>query len=507
VFIAVTVSVMAFALLVIFAASEQDKQALEFETTVLRKEISNFPRDLSVLASDNAWWDTAVEKIIFQEDLEWLEGTIGTTARDISFVDGAIVTRPDLSVIYAAHSSENDDAVLSTNSLLSSELGKVLGSFYTTAKPTKSEVSGLILINGHLVAYSTSLVRASDEELFDPRLGRSQAALTFYSVLSQPEIDSAGHNGALQGLAFSVEQPENKIGCVPVENIYGATIGWLAWSPREPGTEMALDLVIPALILLGLLVVAMIHFTKRANSLIEGLEKASKSKSSFLASMSHEVRTPLNSILGFSELMALELFGKIEGKKNKEYLQLIQTSGGHLLSIINDILDISKLEAGKFDIYAEEIQPNSIIDECIRMIEPAAQDRNITITHKCAAAKIFSDERIIRQILINILSNAIKFTKQGGAVHINGETNNDHYVIQISDNGMGMNASEIEIALSTFGQVQNEYSKSHSGTGLGLPLVKRFIALLDGQMDITSNPGKGTTVTLKLPIRTTAKNI
>jgi signal transduction histidine kinase len=270
---------------------------------------------------------------------------------------------------------------------------------------------------------------------------------------------------------------------------------------------MALDMVLPAIILLGIVVAAMAYFIRRASALVRELERANRSKSSFLASMSHEVRTPLNAILGFSELMSLELYGKVEGEKNKEYLRLIQDSGGHLLAIINDILDISKLEAGKFNIYAEKIQPCQIVDTCVRTIEASAKDRSITITQHCHGGTIFSDERVMRQILINILSNAIKFTNPGGAVHIIGEQLKGQYQILISDNGVGMSAEEIDVAFSTFGQVANELTKKHRGTGLGLPLVKRFITLLDGSVGISSNPGKGTSVTLSFPLKTTAKNL
>lgn len=505
VFAAVVASVAAFVLLVVFAAGEQDDLSLKSEQAVLNQEMDAFAGNLETLATDNAWWDTAVNKILLEEDLEWIDYSIGATAQDMPHVDGAIIVRPDLSIIYAYNVQQNSGPDVNAQMLLATSISDILGRMSMANSQSRTS-SGLLRLDGRLIAYGASLVRANDETNYATSLPYERPVLMFYAVLSEFEIDRIGTDNAIEQLVFSADQPDQSA-ALALENTAGVTIGWLSWKTRAPGTEMALDMVWPALILLLAVSYAMARFLRKASSLVDGLEQASRSKTSFLASMSHEVRTPLNSILGFAELMSLELFGKIEGDKNKEYLQLIKDSGGHLLSIINDILDISKLEAGKFEVYSEEIKPDDVILECIRMVEPSANDQGITLTHHCEKAQIHSDERILRQILINVLSNAIKFTERGGAVHIIGECKKAHYQALITDNGIGMSQTEIDIALSTFGQVQNEYSKKHSGTGLGLPLVKRFITLLDGNLDISSYPGKGTTVTLIFPYKTRAKKL
>jgi signal transduction histidine kinase len=364
----------------------------------------------------------------------------------------------------------------------------------------QDSISGAVVIEGHLVAFVATLFRSNNDVSFLPQLPYERPALVFYSVLTDFDIRSMGTSNRLDELTFSIERPAGP-GRLPLNSVDGSLLGWFSWRTRAPGTDMALDLVWPSLLLVLLVFAAMVRFIRQAGTIMEGLEQANRAKTSFLASMSHEVRTPLNSILGFAELMSLEIFGKIEGEKNKEYLQLIRNSGEHLLTIINDILDISKLEAGKFDVYAEKVHPNDIIDDSIRMVEPSAEERGITITKHREKASIYSDERIIRQVLINILSNAIKFTPRGGAVHVEASRAEDYYQILITDNGIGMSETEIEIALSTFGQVRNGLAKRHGGTGLGLPLVARFMKLLGGNIVITSNPGKGTSVTLFLPYK------
>lgn len=506
VFTAVAASVAAFVLLVIFAASEQDQLSLEIEQKVVQQKISVYAQNLRSFADDNAWWDTAVKKVMLSEDMAWMDNTLGSTVRNIESVDGIFVLRPDQSMIYATHVATGG-ARANLEVLLAAGLSDVISGLDITASEDAHAAAGLLKgADGQIVAYGASLLRANDNITFSPPLAVTRPVIIFYALLSDRDIEQIGFANAIDHLHYASRKPDHPAH-MALESFNGDSIGWLTWEPRDPGTEMALDMVVPAVILLAFVVFAMIRFTRQATRLVGGLEQANKSKSSFLASMSHEVRTPLNSILGFTELMSMELFGKVEGKKNKEYLGLIKNSGEHLLAIINDILDISKLEAGKFDVYAEKIAPAVIVQECAKMVEINALDRGVELTYECEPVTLHSDERIMRQILLNILSNAVKFTKKGGSVHVSGQCGQNHYQIDVADNGIGMSAEGIEIALSTFGQVQNEYAKSHGGTGLGLPLVKRFMTLLDGDIGIASNPGKGTTVTLIFPYRTQAKKL
>jgi len=507
VFAAVAASVTAFILLVIFAASEQDAQSLKFEKSVLNQQIFGITNRLAASAMDHAWWNTAVQKVMLDEDPEWIQYSIAETAQDFDHLDGVMIIRPDHSFIFALRTPHDNEPLIDERVFLAAGVGDAIKGLKITPDDENSSTTvGFINLGGRPIAYGASLIRATDETGYTPPLNPQRPAIVFYSTLSDAEFAQLGNNNTIENVTFIDKKPTNA-GQLALINAKGASVGWLTWTPREPGTRMALDMISPALVLLALVVVAMIRFVKRANSLVDGLEQANRSKTSFLASMSHEVRTPLNAILGFAELMSLELYGKIEGKKNKEYLKLIKDSGGHLLSVINDILDISKLEAGRFDVYAEKVLPQDIVAECIHMVGPSAKERGVTLTHACENVTLYSDERIMRQILINILSNAIKFTKSGGTVDLIGEQIINQYRITVSDNGIGMSAKEIEIALSTFGQVQNEYTKSHSGTGLGLPLVNRFLTLLDGSFEISSTPGKGTKVTLTFPIKTKAKQL
>lgn len=232
-------------------------------------------------------------------------------------------------------------------------------------------------------------------------------------------------------------------------------------------------------------------------------DTARAAQASFLASLSHELRTPLNAIIGFSEVIRDQILGP-EGKlKHQEYAAHIHDSGTHLLSLINDILDLSKLEKeGEIPLNEEGFDVTGIVDRAVKDALPIAQEKGLSVETLIAAQlpQLFADPRRIRQILTNLLSNAIKFTPGGGKVVLSAQVE-DHQslLIQVADSGIGMTAEEIPRALEPFGQIQNVYSREHKGTGLGLPICKALVELHGGSFEVASVPGEGTTVTIRLP--------
>jgi signal transduction histidine kinase len=226
---------------------------------------------------------------------------------------------------------------------------------------------------------------------------------------------------------------------------------------------------------------------------------ASKAKSDFLANMSHELRTPLNAIIGFSEMLMTEYFGKINDKQ-RERLKDIHGCGNHLLSLINDILEFSKGQAGKIEIRPEEVFFSKLVSEVVRMFDERAKREGITITSDVSRTLpfLFVDKRKIKQILINLVSNSVKFSKRGDVINISAKVNdNDEFVFSVKDTGIGMNEEDIPKALSAFGQVHKD--RAIAGTGLGLPLCKLFTELHNGTLDIKSKAGYGTEVIITLP--------
>lgn len=228
---------------------------------------------------------------------------------------------------------------------------------------------------------------------------------------------------------------------------------------------------------------------------------ASQAKSEFLANVSHELRTPLNAIIGFSEMLASEYFGTLNAKQ-KERVHDINMCGSHLLQLINDILDFSKGEAGKMELVEEAFDIQSVMEECIRMVEERRRVQGVTLRTRIAEElpAVYADKRKIRQILLNLLTNAIKFTEEGGTITISCEVAPDHsLILQVEDTGIGIAEEDIPRALSVFGQVHPEHN--HEGTGLGLPLCRMFTELHGGRMYLTSEKGRGTCVRIVLPPR------
>ncbi len=237
-------------------------------------------------------------------------------------------------------------------------------------------------------------------------------------------------------------------------------------------------------------------------ALLDEAEAANRAKSEFLAVMSHELRTPLNAILGFSELFKQQLMGPLGSAKYVEYAGDIHSSGEHLLAIINDILDLAKAEAGKLDLNESAFDIDAVIAKTIRMCSQKAQEGRIELafTKGLDEHDILADERLIRQVTLNLVTNAIKFTPPGGRVEITTQTSRANgMTILVRDSGIGIPAGDIERVLRPFEQVESAVARRHGGTGLGLPYSKKIIEIHGGTLHLSSQENVGTTVRIDLP--------
>jgi len=234
----------------------------------------------------------------------------------------------------------------------------------------------------------------------------------------------------------------------------------------------------------------------------EQAELANRSKSEFLANMSHELRTPLNAVIGFAEVMMRQAFGPLGNTRYRDYAQDIAESGKHLLAVINEILDISRIEAGRLQLWEESVDLERIVGSCVRLTGERAASANLQITANCQAGLplFHGDATKLKQMLINLLSNAIKFTPAGGNVGVTLErTDEGNLRLEVRDTGIGMRQDDIPIALAPFRQIDGSMARRHEGAGLGLPLSKSFAELHGGSLTIHSEPGKGTAVRIILP--------
>ena len=219
--------------------------------------------------------------------------------------------------------------------------------------------------------------------------------------------------------------------------------------------------------------------------------------------MSHELRTPLNAVIGFSDMIRAETFGPLGAPKYSEYSQLISDSGHHLLALINDVLDISKVEAGKFRLSLERLSIKKLVNECVQLVEVSSREADVTVETILSPdlPEIDADKRALTQILLNLIYNAIKFSEPGGRIAIRATSNSAYLTLDVIDTGIGISQRDLARLGKPFEQVEDQFTKSKPGTGLGLALVKALAELHDGFMMIESTPTKGTRVTVRLPLR------
>lgn len=250
---------------------------------------------------------------------------------------------------------------------------------------------------------------------------------------------------------------------------------------------------------------AVMHLDITAQKLAERqAHAASRSKSEFLASLSHELRTPLNAVIGFSEMLMMEYWGPLGDGHYKEYAGDIHTAGKHLLSLINEVLDLTKVEAGRFELHDELVAVPEVARQCLTLVSERALRNNLALHLSIDEdlVPLRADARVLRQILLNLLANAIKFTPSGGTVTTAASVTADGWLaLSVTDTGIGIAPEDFHRVLEPFGQVDSELARLHSAesTGLGLPLCRRFVELHGGELKLESTPGHGTTVTALFP--------
>ena len=312
-----------------------------------------------------------------------------------------------------------------------------------------------------------------------------------------------GSTAALTAMAVCVAVPLHFL----VRALEGQPVGWLA----VLNLSAEVTIVSAPIIFYARDVIAQLkksrarldEMSRRLAISAEQAEQANKAKSAFLANMSHELRTPLNAIMGFSEVMKQQHLRPVHNLRYLGYAADIHASGRYLLGIINDILDLAKIEAGKMSLEnAEEFALRHSLESSLGMVADLGGKYGVRVIGELPPehVRLVAVDRMIRQIVINLVGNAIKFTPAGGSVTVSGAaTPGGGYAVTVQDSGIGMTQEEIAQALMPFGQIENKMTATHNGTGLGLPLAKAMLELHDGTLDISSRPGHGTRIVLNFP--------
>lgn len=517
--------------LLVFAAREQDQLALEASEHLARSALQNEINEIKSEARDYATWDATLDNLVLTLNESWADENIGTWAHDGLEMDATLVVDGQDRARYAMIAGERlgDEALTRITDGLAPLVGAA-----RAAPPSDLGIalSGHLVLDGQIAIAAASPIVRTDGTVATKPDGAS--VLVYIRTLDAAALKEMEENYLLPDLRIVAGDALPQVGPIALTTISGTVLGRLAWTAEQPGLFMLQPLMVPGAIAgtIGLFLLWVV--IRRASRTMRELEAshtalqeqatelaaardraelqtktevelrckavdASRAKSEFLALVSHELRTPLNAILGFSETIATQAFGSGATERYREYAADIHESGSHLLSIINDILDLTKVEAGRYELHEEEVDLDGLLRRCVALLRERAGEKGLVLACQNSDIRLRADARALKQIVINLLSNAIKFTGQGGRVELRAAAGPQGPEIAVIDSGIGMSPDDLSRALQPFGQAASALTRSVEGSGLGLNVTQALTRLHGGHLAIQSTPGRGTTVVVHLP--------
>lgn len=504
--------------LVIAAAASHDRLMAEANRHLASTALAVLTKQLGQTAKDYGYWDDAHENLHVAYDPEWaainLVGTNFGIAR-------ALVLAADGTVVH--DKSVGAPMPLGLAALVdAARRGSI----------DEREVAGL-----GFDGMSPWIIGASaiDRTQPDGQIALPRSVLVFMRPLDGPLLAEIARDYVLPGLAFSnaaiIADDE---GTLSVATPDGAAFGVLTWQADLPGRRMLRDHAVPLAVAIGFMGMLTALVLYRARGLVgaldqavaelqqarqdleakervrsaelqearEAAEAASQVKFHFLGNMSHELRTPLNAIIGFSDAMRSHVFGPIPQPAYQDYVAHIHAAGEHLLGLVDDILDFTKIESGECRLLLEEVDFRDVLGHALARAQKWARENNVALVEESAEdlPTLWADHGRLRQVLAILVSNAVKFTPAGGTVTIRARPAGEGVVATISDTGVGISSAVLDTLTEPFGKTDSRLSGNYRGTGLGLPVAARLVALHGGRLQVQSEVGRGTVVTVYLPV-------
>lgn len=507
------------------AVVDQNAQAMANSVHLAKAALSTTEQDLRVAVRDYSWWQQAIDELVIELNPEWAKDNVGAFVHKNNDVATTVVLGADNAVLYMVVDGErvDIDRFADYGSSLLELADKARSSPMDAPEPSSAYVTFRDEV--HLSAAGA----LTPEHPTGPDLvPHSRPVLIFTRRIDEARLNRMAASYLLTNLRFA-EAGHEQASALPLAGSNDLAVASLTWDVDTPGTTLLRKLTVPAavvsVIVMGLMTLLCRRILRSSFALqraaiqlqdqnarlvrseaiavraLSEVATANQHKSQFLTQMSHELRTPLNAIIGFADVMILGLFGPLS-QRYQEYAEHIHSSGKHLLALVNQLLDLSRIEAGTLELAEEDVEVGPAIFDSAKLVEQTAATNGVAIVLEVAPVlpRIVADARAMRQVLINLIGNAVKFTPRGGEVRVSACLEQAHgLVIRIADTGVGMTASELECALTLFGRADTAFVRSREGTGLGLPIARHLIEAQGAVFTITSQPGHGTIIEIHFP--------
>jgi len=512
----VVVSIALVAGITLFTSRSQDRISTEESVHLTKSVMAAITRRLADQTLDYAYWDQTVIKLAATVDLDWADKNIGIYMNKTFGITSSFVLDADNRPLYAMIEGKRR----SSNPLSVYQSGLEALVERARAGPRNRipvPVTGFIKGGQTVHIASVSLLAHTEKPIV------TDSILIFTRALDPAALEKIAANYRLDGLRMATGNEALLPAALPLNSPAGGTLGHLTWEPRTPGQDI-LRWLMPFVVAVFLAFAGIAYIFFRKTQLItttlenniaeiqatqealreakETAEHANKAKSEFLANMSHELRTPLNSVIGFSQVMEEEIFGSLGDSKYLEYVGAINVSGKHLLSLVNDILDISKIEAGEMELEETAVDVTEIFQASTKIVSQRAEQGGVFVDASIPGNTPFllGDSLRLKQILLNLLSNAIKFTPPDGKVRVKAGLDEFNAMKWwVADTGVGISPQDLRRVMMPFEQIRGGASYSHEGIGLGLYLTKSLTEVHGGTLKIESEIDKGTTATVRFP--------
>lgn len=488
-----------------FLAYALNQYAVRSTTHLFESVLEDRKEAVGEMVLEYGYWDAAVENVITSYDPDWIQSNFGTYLFDVLSVSRVFVIAPSNETVVGFKDGE-------LNQLDAFEVfGSGLLPFVEDARATPDNlppkpVSGIV--DSGTSSYLLAAVRMTT---YTPEADIStDHVIILAQDLDQDWMNDVSESYLLPGLRLSDRPPMDRQAGIRLVGSDGQERLYFVWDPGLPGLKILPRVFIGIGVALLMIFGTIYWFARRVRRVAQDLEKARAAaddaniaKTEFLRQVTHELRTPMNAVIGFADVIQNQIYGSLNHQKYLEYSKDIYKAGSHMLTLVNNLLDLEKINAGALEIKLEDVAVSDIVHDALSYIGPAAEQKSIAfeVAITPSLQTITTDRQIVRQCLLNLLSNAVKFTPDGGKIACYVQRKDRSWIeFIVEDSGIGIPSDQIEHVLEPFGQIEDGDTDALKGTGLGLPITKRLAELLGGKFTLESEQSQGTTATIVLPV-------